>query len=99
MTKRLLLDINALLALGWSNHPFHRAVRARLLHDSCPWASCAMVQLGFLRLSMNPAVVAPNAAASGTQAHALLKQLVSDRAHQYIDSAPAPADSPGWYAN
>ena len=57
MTKRLLLDINALLALGWSNHPFHRPVRERLLRMPCPWATCALVQLGFLRLSMNPAAV------------------------------------------
>ena len=96
MTKRLLLDINALLALGWANHPFHRAVRERLLQVACPWATCAMVQLGFLRLSMNPAAVAPNAAASGTQAHALLKQLVSDRERQYLDTAPAPAETPSF---
>ncbi len=92
MTKRLLLDINALLALGWSNHPFHQAIRERLMRAPCPWASCALVQLGFLRLSMNPAAVAPNAAATGVQAHALLKQLVSDSEHQYMDAAPAPAD-------
>ncbi len=93
MTKRLLLDINALLALGWSNHPFHRPVRERLLRMPCPWATCALVQLGFLRLSMNPAAVAPNAAAAAAQAHALLKQLVSDSEHQYMDAAPAPADT------
>lgn len=55
-----------------------------------------MVQLGFLRLSMNPAVVAPSAAASSAQAHTLLKQLVSDREHLYVDAAPAPADTPSF---
>jgi len=39
-----------------------------------------MVQLGFLRLSMNPAAMAPNFAATGAQAHALLARLVADSA-------------------
>lgn len=45
---------------------------------------------------MNPAAVAPNAAASGTHARKLLKLLVSDSAPLYTDSAPAPADSAGF---
>ena len=49
MTKRLLLDLNALLALGWVNHPFHDAVRTRLMQSQCCWATYALVQLGFLR--------------------------------------------------
>jgi uncharacterized protein len=98
MTKRLLLDVNALLALGWSNHPFHAAVRDRLQRAPCPWATCAMVQLGFLRLSMNPAAMAPNSAATGVQAHALLARLVADSEHVYVDFAPAPAQATSFAA-
>ena len=56
--RRLLLDVNALLALAWPNHQFHRAVVARLDTRPSPrWATCALTQLGFVRLSSNPAVV------------------------------------------
>ncbi len=55
-----------------------------------------MVQLGFLRLSMNPAAIAPNLPASGVQAHALLGFLVADSNHLYISNAPEPAKSPAF---
>jgi uncharacterized protein len=93
MTKRLLLDVNALLALGWRNHPFHGVVKKRLMESSTSWGTCAIVQLGFLRPSMNPSAMAPNSAASAAQAHTLLSRLVSDSEHQYVDNAPEPAQS------
>ena len=54
----LLLDVNALMALAWPNHQHHRAVVDRLDRPPAPeWATCALTQLGFVRLSSNPAVV------------------------------------------
>ena len=57
-SRPLLLDVNALLALAWPNHQFHRTVPSRLERRPAPeWATCALTQLGFVRLSSNPAVV------------------------------------------
>lgn len=53
-----LLDANALLALAWPNHPHHRRVH-RWLADQPqrPWATCALTQSAFVRLSCNPRIV------------------------------------------
>lgn len=83
----LLLDVNALLALGWEEHLHHAAVIHRL-HDQQRWATCAIVQLGFIRLAGLPGIfhqpLAPQRAAKD------LLDLVSDPLHQYIDVSPAP---------
>jgi len=56
--RPLLLDVNALLALAWPNHQFHDAVVERLERQPASlWATCALTQLGFVRLSSNPKVV------------------------------------------
>jgi predicted nucleic acid-binding protein len=53
----LLLDVNVLLAMAWPNHQFHLAVVRRLESRPNRWATCAITQLGFIRLSANQAVV------------------------------------------
>ncbi len=53
----LLLDVNVLLALAWPNHQFHAAAIAAL-SSRARWATCALTQLGFIRLSSNPAAIA-----------------------------------------
>lgn len=85
-----LLDINALLALAWPNHDFHSA--AHRWFDAVPdrqWATCAFTELGFIRLSSNPAfhseTVTPRDAASE------LKELCRDRGHRFW-SSPSAAD-------
>ena len=90
-----LLDTNLLLALAWPNHQFHapahRWFAARAKHG---WATCAFTQLGFIRLSSNPAYspepVSPRDAA------ALLQQWTKHKAHHFWNSPPA--DSPAIYA-
>src|SRR5215472_12618177 len=84
----LLLDLNVLLAIAWPNHQFHPAAVAALSSQN-RWATCALTQLGFIRLSSNPAAVAT--AKSPHQATALLARLVADSLHVYLDSLPAPA--------
>jgi len=52
-----LIDINALLALAWPNHPHHpTAIRwfGRLDESGQGWATCATTQLGFIRISSQP---------------------------------------------
>jgi toxin-antitoxin system PIN domain toxin len=88
----LLPDVNVLLAIAWPNHQFHaRAVAA--LSSRKRWATCALTQLGFIRLSSNPAAVAT--ARSPHEAAGLLARLVADSLHVYLDELPAPA-SEGW---
>ena len=88
----LLLDVNVLLAMAWPNHQFHVAA-IEALSSRNRWATCALTQLGFIRLSSNPAAIAT--AKSPQEAAALLARLVADSLHIYLDSLPAPA-SEGW---
>ena len=85
----MLLDVNALLALGWPTHQFHQKVVARLeRRPHPPWATCALTQLGFVRLSCNEAAVGvPKTAA---EAITLLEALTADRAHVFLVSLPPP---------
>jgi hypothetical protein len=48
-----------------------------------------LTQLGFIRLSSNPAVV--TTAKSPQEAAALLARPVADSLHTYLESLPAPA--------
>ncbi len=53
-----VLDINVLLALAWPNHVHHNAAHVWLAEKKYDgWATCPHTELGFLRLSMQPAVV------------------------------------------
>ena len=89
--RRLLLDVNALLALAWPNHQFHRAVVARLDTRPSPrWANCALTQLGFVRLSSNPAVVEMRQ--TPAQALDVMAKLIADQRHNYLKSLPALLD-------
>jgi toxin-antitoxin system PIN domain toxin len=88
----LLLDVNVLLALAWPNHQFHAAATQRLEAARERWATCALTQLGFIRLSSNPAVVTP--ARTPGEAAALLAVIVRDPLHVYLKSLRAPSDGP-----
>ena len=90
--RRLLLDVNALVALAWPNHQFHHAVVSRLERRPAPrWATCALTQLGFVRLSSNPAVVGVRR--TPYQALDLLAALVGDDRHGYLESLPALSEA------
>jgi uncharacterized protein len=91
-SELLLLDVNVLLALAWPNHQFHAAATQRL--ESAPerWATCALTQLGFIRLSSNPAAV--TTAKTPAEAASLLAMMVRDPLHVYLKSLPAPSEGP-----
>ena len=91
-SRPLLLDVNVLLALTWPNHQFHAAACERLEDSDEPWATCALTQLGFIRLSSNPSVV--GVAKSPDEAASLLALLIQDSRHSYLGSLPAPAEEP-----
>lgn len=84
----LLLDVNVLLALAWPNHQFHESAMRRLEVDGCKWATCALTELGFVRLSSNASVV--GVAKSPTEVVELLSRMVADAKHAYLDLLPSP---------
>lgn len=52
-----LLDVNALIALLWEDHPFHGTMAhwfAR--HAKAGWSTCAITQSGFIRVMVQPAL-------------------------------------------
>jgi toxin-antitoxin system PIN domain toxin len=86
--RPLLLDVNALLALAWPNHQFHDAILLRLERQPAPqWATCALTQLGFVRLSSNPKIV--EVRKTPAEAVALLAGLTRDQQHVYLETLPA----------
>ena len=92
--KAALLDTNVLLALAWPNHQHHAQAHVWFAaHAKRGWATCAFTQLGFVRLSSNPAY--SSAAVAPADAAALLRQWTRHKSHQFWPS-PA-ADSPAIY--
>jgi toxin-antitoxin system PIN domain toxin len=90
--RPLLLDVNALLALAWPNHQFHAVISARLdRRPEPPWATCALTQLGFVRLSSNPKIV--EVRMTPAEAVTLLAELTRDRQHVYLEKLPALPDA------
>jgi len=91
-SELLLLDVNVLVALAWPNHQFHIMATRRLEQDKGYWATCALTQLGFIRLSSNPAAV--GLPKSPWEAASLLAFLIQDARHLYLDSLPSPTTQP-----
>ena len=91
MSSLLLLDVNALLALGWREHQAHAAVVARL-HDGQRWATCNITQLGFIRISSNPGVF--HQPTEPVEAARFLATLTQDPLHLFIELTPAPTVVP-----
>jgi len=91
MRRVWLLDANLLIALTHAAHVHH--TEAHAWFDRVPqrrWATCALTQLAFVRLSCNPKVVG-SAVLSAAQVMRALDELVSNPRHEYWDDAPAPA--------
>ncbi len=86
-----LLDANVLIALAWPNHPHHARAHAWFTREQRRgWATCAVTQLAFIRVSSNPAVpyhVSPQAA------YRQLLQIIALPHHRFLAE---PADG---YAN
>jgi toxin-antitoxin system PIN domain toxin len=89
-SKPVLLDVNVLLALGWESHPFHSVAIERMERQHGTWFTCTISQLGFIRLSANPAVT--KAVVSASQAARLLARMTRDAHHQFA-SEVVPAEN------
>ena len=87
-----LLDVNVLIALAWPQHVHHAAAHRWFESNSRgAWATCAITQLAFVRISSNPRII-PEAVAPRC-AHAALAQLIKLPDHVYWEVLPPPASS------
>jgi len=85
----LMLDVNALLALGWVEHEAHARVVERLSRP-VTWATCSITQLGFIRISSTNGVFSHTP--TPAQAQAALSALCSDKKHRYMSEQPSVQD-------
>ena len=74
-----LLDINLLIALLWSHHEHHRVAR-RWFAGVRRFATCPLTQLGFVRVSSNPAI---GYALEVTVAREVLRDLTKHPRHTF----------------
>ena len=73
---RYLLDVNALVALGFSHHEFHERMAAWLQAEQFPQlATCSITELGFVRVLAQ----APAYGFAVVQARSLLLRLKKSR--------------------
>lgn len=84
-----LLDANLLIALTQAAHIHHAEAHAWLAqHRDRPWATCAITQLAFVRLTSNPQVVGERI--TPAQALQALATMTAQAQHQYWPDAPEP---------
>ena len=77
-----LLDLNLLLALAWPSHVHHDLAHGWFeAEDSPRWATCPLTQLGFIRLSSNPAFTSD--AVTPDAALALLRAMTGLDGHEF----------------
>ena len=84
-----LLDANLLIALTQAAHIHHAEAHAWLAQQpKRQWATCALTQLAFVRLTSNPQVVGERI--SPAQAMQALATMVAQPQHTYWPEAPEP---------
>ena len=89
-----LLDVNVLVALAWPTHVHHEtAVDWFTSRRGRPWATAAIVQLGFIRVSSNRRIL-PDARSPG-EAAAVLRALTGVEGHEFWIDDVEPTRS-GW---
>ena len=80
--KTALLDVNVLTALLWPAHEHHESAhRWFSARADARWATCALTQLGFVRIVSNPTF--SRDALSPVAAAALLAENVTHPAHEF----------------
>lgn len=89
-----LLDVNALVALGFINHEFHGRLAAWVRSQNLPnLASCSITELGFVRVLAQ----APAYGFTVTQARTLLLRLKEARIPlKFIPDAHDISHLPAW---
>lgn len=86
-----LLDVNALVALAWDSHVHHAAMRAWFSANSDDgWATCAVTESGFVRVSSHPKVLPSFIAVEA--ARGVLSALRDVGAHRFLANDVSLAD-------
>jgi toxin-antitoxin system PIN domain toxin len=89
--SRALLDINILLALLDAEHLDHRKAREWFRSQGgAGWASCAVTQMGFVRIISQPRYGAP---CTATEAIGRLADAVATEHHQFWPCEVAVTDA------
>lgn len=76
-----LLDVNALVALGWDSHIHHVRMRKWFNENAATgWATCPVTESGFVRVSTNPKVLpSPIRSADARRVLAAFRSLAGHR--------------------
>lgn len=78
-----LLDVNALIALGWDGHRHHDTMaRWFRQHAHKGWATCAITEAGFVRVLSQPSL--GDAAFSIAELTTLLARNLAHNAHRLL---------------
>jgi predicted nucleic acid-binding protein len=93
---KYLLDVNALVALGFLQHEFHERVatwvRTSIAKGTVELATCSITELGFVRIL----VQAPQYGFAVSQARDLLLQLKAASALKFIPDDHDISHLPAW---
>jgi len=93
---RYLLDVNALVALGFLHHEFHERVaawvRASVAKGTVELTTCSITELGFVRIL----VQAPEYGFGVSQARDLLLRLKAARILEFIPDDHDISRLPAW---
>jgi toxin-antitoxin system PIN domain toxin len=80
--KAYLLDVSVLVALAWPQHESHEKAQHWFAHNATKgWATCPMVEAGFVRVVSNPAF--SNSAVSPRDATRALAISVQQPIHRF----------------
>lgn len=90
-----LLDVNCLVALVWPNHVHHTRTRGWFVEEGMhDWATSAITQIGFVRVSMNRTVTGTGVGFN--EVVAVLLDLLTLGTHTFIATVPPPPQWPEW---
>lgn len=77
-----LLDVSVLVALAWPEHNHHSIARGWFLRESAKgWATCPLVEAGFVRILSNPSF--SRKSVSVAEAVEALRTSLADKSHQF----------------
>ncbi len=86
------MDVSFLVALAWETHQFHQVARDWLeKNKGLGWATCAITQLGFIRISCQPSIFGAHAR-TPEQARLLLTHYIAEKNHTFFSELPSPSN-------
>jgi uncharacterized protein len=91
-----LLDVNALLALLWPEHQFHRTMSSWFQqHARRGWATCPITQMGFVRIVSSPSFT-KHAAKIGDALQLLHLNIAHPNHEFWADDVAVPQSIKRW---